>query len=81
MASDAAGVRIIQGLLNTGPGIIFKWFEVIGMVMYCIFALVVIKQVGIMAETFESEVNGTVKTFAWLHFFLAGFLAGLAIWL
>jgi hypothetical protein len=72
-------MKILNDLAQTGPTLILKWFMVIGLVMYCFFALVVIKQVGIMAETFESDVNGTVKTIAWLHFFIAAFLAVITV--
>lgn len=79
MVNEPVGMKILRDLMQTGPEMVLKWFMVIGLVMYSFFALIVIKQVGIMAETFESEVNGTVKTAAWLHFFLAVFLAVIAV--
>jgi len=79
MVNEPVGMKILRDLAQTGPIMVLKWFMVIGLVMYSFFALVVIKQVGIMAETFESDVNGTVKTIAWLHFFLAVFLAVIAV--
>jgi hypothetical protein len=78
MVNEPVGMKILRDLAQTGPGVVLKWFMVIGLVMYSFFALIVIKQVGIMSETFESDVNGTVRTVAWLHFFIAVFLAVMA---
>ena len=77
--NEPVGIKILNDLVHTGPTMAVKWFMVIGLVMYSFFAIVVIKQVGIMAETFESEVNGTVKTVAWIHFFIAVSLAVIAV--
>jgi hypothetical protein len=66
-------------LLGASPLIIVKWFTVVGLMMYSFFAAVVIKQVGVMTETVESEINGIVVTFAWVHFALALFLVGVAL--
>jgi hypothetical protein len=61
----------MTGLLDINPWGIFKWFVVIGLVMYSVFALLIVKQVGIMTETVETEANGLVKAFAWAHLFMA----------
>jgi hypothetical protein len=79
LVNEPVGIKILQDLAQTGPALALKWFMVVGLLMYSFFALVVIKQVGIMAETFESDANGAVKTIAWLHFFLAVFLTGIAV--
>ncbi len=68
--NETAGVAWLQNFLVSGPELILKGFLVVGMLMYLFFALVVMKQVAIMTETFESEVNSTVKLFAWGHFLL-----------
>lgn len=56
-----------------------KWMLVVGLVMYCAFALVIVKQVGIMAESYDAEANGVIKLFAWVHFAMALVLVGVAI--
>lgn len=56
-----------------------KWFMVVGLVLYALFAVAVIKQVQIMAESVESNLNGVIKTFALVHFLLAVFLAVVAV--
>ena len=79
MGNEPTGLIWWNTFSQTGPELILKWFLVAGMVMYVFFALVMIRQVGIMTETFESEVNGTVKTFAGLHLLMALFLLIVAI--
>lgn len=65
----------IKSLINftTLEGIV-KLLAIVGLVVYSLFALVVIKQVGIMAETFDSDANVIVKLFAKAHFLMAIFL-------
>ena len=58
---------------------IVKWMLVVGLVMYSLFALVIIKQVQIMTETFEAEANGVVRIFAWAHLVMAVILVVVAI--
>lgn len=73
----------IKNLLNIGTleGVI-KIMAIIGLVVYSLFALVIVKQTAIMTETFEAGGNTLVKLFAWLHFLLAIFLvaAVVVIW-
>ncbi len=78
-SATPAGVLWLNNFSVVGPELILKGFLVVGLLMYAFFALVVLKQVGIMTETFESEINGTVKTFAWMHFLLSIFLLFIAI--
>lgn len=74
--------RILRGLLTITPFEVVKWFAVAGLVMYSFFAAVVIKQVGIMTETFESDVNSVVKLFAWMHLLVAiGLVVATIVWL
>lgn len=62
--------------------VIIKWLAVGGLGLYSLFALVIIKQVGIMSETFDADANIVLKLFAWAHFLMAVFLvlAVLVIW-
>ena len=58
--------------------VIFKWGMVLMLLMYDLFAAVIIKQVGIMSETIEDPANGIVRLFAWFHL-LASLLLTLAV--
>jgi hypothetical protein len=69
---DPATGEMFKGLANGLTGmVLLKWGLVIGLVMYTLFTLVIVKQVGIMAETFEDDANGTLKLMAWVHLFMA----------
>jgi len=72
----ASGSAFTMGLFPVF--IILKWITVLGLGMYSIFALVIIKQVSIMTETFEGTANPIVKLFSWIHF-LASLLLTLAV--
>jgi hypothetical protein len=77
--NSTVGVKLLDQLASSGPGWFLKGFAIVGLLMYTFFALVVVRQVGVMTETFESEVNGTVKMFAWAHLLLSGFLLLVAV--
>lgn len=51
-----------------------------GMVFYCLFAVVLVMQVKVMTETFESGVNPIVKFAGVLHLLMAILLtAGMVV--
>lgn len=50
---------------------IVKWFFAVGMVMYIVFAGVIVRQVKVMTEAIEDEFNGIVAVLAWAHLLLA----------
>ncbi len=58
---------------------VVKGFFVAGLVMYTAFAVVIIKQVGVMTEALEDEINGVISLFAWAHLLLAIALVIMAI--
>ena len=58
--------------------IIFKWGCVFVLVMYDLFAAVIIKQAAIMSETLDDGANGVVRMFAVVHL-LASLLLTLAV--
>ncbi len=78
-SATPAGFAWVENFVIVGPELILKGFLIVGLLMYTFFALVVLKQVGIMTETFESDVNPAVKMFAWIHLMLALFLLFVAI--
>jgi len=67
---------LMSGLV---AGALIKWGLVVGLIMYSLFALVIVKQVGIMAETYEAEANGVVRIFAMAHLMMAILLLGAGI--
>jgi hypothetical protein len=73
------GMVWLNNLAANGPWPIVKIFMVIGLVMYTLFAVAMLKQVGVMTETFESEVNSGVKTLAWIHLLISIFLVLVAV--
>jgi len=58
---------------------VIKWMVVLGLLIYTVFAAVVIKQVSIMSETIEDPANGIVKLFSWGHLALAIFVTVMVI--
>ncbi|KKU57326.1 MAG: hypothetical protein UX80_C0019G0018 [Candidatus Amesbacteria bacterium GW2011_GWA2_47_11b] len=52
---------------------------VVGLLMYTVFAVVIVRQVGVMTEAVEDDVNGIISLFAWVHLLLAIALVILAI--
>lgn len=58
---------------------VVKWMFVGGLVMYVAFAVVIVRQVGVMTEAVEDDVNGIISLFAWVHLLLAAALIVLAV--
>ncbi len=56
-----------------------KWMFVGGLVMYVAFSVIIVKQVGVMTEAIEDDVNGVILMFAWAHLLLAIALVILAV--
>ena len=53
-----------------GSGLIKLGFFV-GMIIYLAFAVVVIRQVGLMTKTLHGEFEATLKLVSWLHLIVA----------
>ena len=58
---------------------IVKWFLVAGLVMYTAFAFVITRQVAVMSESIEDELNTLITLFAWIHLSVAILLTVLAV--
>ena len=70
-------VDVIQNFTVWG---MVKWMLVGGMAFYCAFAVVLVMQVKVMTETFESGVNPIVKFAGVLHLAMAILLtAGMVV--
>lgn len=48
-----------------------KIFAIIALSLYIIFAVVVVKQVGLMTRTIEVGLEGLIKLVAWAHLIFA----------
>ncbi|MFA6007267.1 MAG: DUF5657 family protein [Candidatus Shapirobacteria bacterium] len=56
-----------------------KIFGVLGTIVYLIFALVVVKQVGTMTKNVKDKFNGILIAFSYLHLAVAIILVFLAV--
>lgn len=61
-------VEIIRGLTLFG---IIKGFFIVGLVMYVLFSLVIVRQIKNMTEAVEDEFNGIISILSWMHLLLA----------
>lgn len=68
----------MEGLLIQGTELLFKWMAVAGLGLYTFFGIVILKQTSIMAESIDSEANGIIKLFAWVHLLMAIILTVIA---
>jgi hypothetical protein len=59
---------------NNSLWFLIKAGSIIGLIIYVIFAFVVMKQVNLMMETLEIDFEKPIKTVATLHFILAIFV-------
>lgn len=47
--------------------VVLKLFYVLGILMYLVFAIVVVRQVGLMQESLKGQLVLPLKPAAWLH--------------
>lgn len=66
-------------LLNLTFLDLVKWMFVAGLVLYTIFALIIVRQVKVMSEAVESDANYLFQILSWLHLLMAGLLVAAAI--
>lgn len=51
--------------------VVVKWMLVVAFGLYTAFAAVVVKQVGVMRETIETDLDEWIEMAAWAHFVVA----------
>jgi hypothetical protein len=68
-----------QVSLNTSAWMIIKIAVVFGLVIYIIFAFVVLKQVNLMTDTLEVDFEKPIKAVAIFHFIFAVFVLVFAL--
>lgn len=71
--------RFVNILLTLTLLDVTKWMLVVGLVMYSVFAVVIIRQVKVMNEAFESDLNSWFQILSWLHLLMSVALLILAI--
>ena len=76
MNNDLRFMNFLQNITLFG---VVKWMAVGGLLMYAVFAVVIVKQVGVMTEAMEDDINGIISLFAWVHLLLAVALVIMAI--
>ncbi len=54
-------------LLNISVWLIAKIFVLVGFAIYNVFAIVIVRQVKLMTETVDVELNGFVKLLSYAH--------------
>jgi len=62
--------QILRFVLSLNIWDIAKSFVLFGILLYLIFAFVVVRQVNLMLDSLEVELEGLIKFIAWLHLFL-----------
>lgn len=70
---------LISFLTNIPVWAIVKVFFIIALLIYLIFASVVVRQAQLMTQVISGQLNWIIKIIAWLHFFFALFVIFLAV--
>ena len=67
--------KFIQFLVEAIPKFsilsLIKIFFVIGLFLYLAFAVIIIRQVGLMGKTLDGEFNLPLKFIAWVHLIIS----------
>ncbi len=71
--------RFVNILLTLTLLDVTKWMLVVGLILYCIFGVVIVRQVKVMNEAFESDMNTWFQIFSWLHLLMSALVLILAI--
>jgi hypothetical protein len=70
---------LMKGLVGGGPWVLVKGMFVVGLFVYLMFGLIIVRQAQIMNETIEARHNQIVRLGAWLHFGLTLFVLIIAV--
>lgn len=66
-------------LLNLTFLDIVKWMFVVGLVIYAVFALIIVRQVKVMSEAVDCDANSLFQIMSWAHLLMAVLLVAFAI--
>ena len=70
---------LVSFFTNIPVWAIVKVFFIIALLIYLIFAAVVVRQAQLMIQVISGQLNWVIKIIAWLHFFFAVFVILLAL--
>ncbi len=70
---------VIKLILNISVWGVAKLLVLIALLIYLIFAAVVVRQICLMTQVVSGELDLPIKIAAWLHFFFAIFIILLAV--
>ncbi len=63
--------RFLQFLIKVGPSFTIWWLVKLlflgALLVYLAFAIIVIRQTGLMTKTIDGQINLPLKLVAWLH--------------
>jgi len=62
--------QILKAILALSIWQVVKVGALLGIFLYLIFALIVIRQVNLMLNSLEVELEGLIKLVAWIHLLL-----------
>lgn len=63
-------VQLINFFANLDIWQVVKGIFLVGLFLYLVFALVIVRQVGLMLDVLQVELEWLIKFAAWLHLFL-----------
>lgn len=63
--------NLLPSILNLNPWLFAKFLICFGLFIYLLFALLIVRQVDLMAKTLNGTLNFPLKTLAWVHFVTA----------
>lgn len=63
--------NLIQLIANFSPWLFAKALVCFGLFIYLFFAILIIRQVDLMAKTLNGALNLPLKMIAWIHFSFA----------
>jgi len=70
---------IIDLIISLSIWSVAKWLVIIALLIYLIFAFVVVRQVALMIKVVSGEPNWIIKIISWVHFFFALLVVVLAL--
>lgn len=62
--------KILNFFLSLDIWQVVKGFVLFGILLYLFFALVIVRQVNLMLNSLEVELEPLIKLIAWLHLFM-----------
>ncbi len=61
-------LNFFNGFFDQKIWLVVKGAIIVGLVFYLGFALMIVRQVGLMSKTLKEKLEGPLKLWAWLYF-------------